>query len=469
MENETTNKIRPVELEGSLQAFKFPEILQFLAMGRMTGALSIDGQGRRVELSFKEGKIIGAMSKERNLLLGQMLVYAGHITRQILDEALASQGDDPDGATLGQILVERRLIDPDELRPMLRLQIEEEIWELFSWEVGDFRFEQGPVREWGPIEVSMEIEPLLLEGTRRMDEWQAICATINDPNEIYTINPDLSGPPEGQLDANTWRVLSLINGRLPVEAVVRLSNLGKFETYWALDQLIQTELVVRTEDGDENLEPKAKGGPSLGKASPSQGEAEREDGKGDNGALGSGRKSLFGFLGRIKSSNGTADQRAASVAQAPVDRPPAKISKRYYSEVGLVCAVVNHLIERLSAETRFFEDDDPKFIAEFWAKAQNHNPKSDLIRFENQRLDPALYERYLEFEGALSHPLETCRDDCLSALRLFSQLLRDRASRKLDDRTAEQMLERAVRPFFSSSTVIASPDFSLKRWKNGTL
>ncbi|MBI1785823.1 DUF4388 domain-containing protein, partial [Candidatus Sumerlaeota bacterium] len=145
------------EVEGSLRVFKFPEILQFLSMGKRTGTLLLTQDERRVELSFKDGKFINVVSRDRYISLGQMLVYSGHITRESLNKALELQQSGSGTKYLGEILIEQGLINLDQLKSAIRLQLEEELWELFSWETGNFRFDQGDVRSTGSVEVELDV------------------------------------------------------------------------------------------------------------------------------------------------------------------------------------------------------------------------------------------------------------------------------------------------------------------------
>ena len=124
---------KDMELEGALRAFTLPDILQFLAMQKLTGILSIWREEYSINLIIKEGKVVNSSTLDRPRKLGEMLVYRGFMKRVDLLDVLNAQKGLDRGKLLGQILIERELISNNTLKEVLKLQLEEEIWELFSW------------------------------------------------------------------------------------------------------------------------------------------------------------------------------------------------------------------------------------------------------------------------------------------------------------------------------------------------
>ncbi len=445
-----------MELEGSLKAFKFPEILQFLAMGRMTGILWLTQPDREVGLTFNEGKIIGASSEDQDLKLGQMLVNGRHLTRQALDELLQAQDVGESRRFLGEILVESAQISAETLRAVIKLQIEEIVWELFRWDAGNFRFEQGPVRDAQSLTVSLEVEPLLLEGSRRVDEWEAIASTITDPNEVYRVNPDLAGRPESALDLTAWRVLSIINGRLPVESLVRMSNLGKFETYWALENLLRSELIVSTGERAGFMEDEAAGRRASGAGGSPEGEAAPKAGSADGGA---GSASILGLFGRRKGAPAESRQVAAAAA------PPAEVAGVFRTNVALACQAVNQLLDLAESQAKAFSSGEAAgAVAQLWRAAENRFPKADLVQPARGKLSSRLYDRYAELAGGYVPALSGAHDDCLEAIKAVWAALRAKLRERADAKTADQLARRAIEPLLERAGEIQPPDFSLKRW-----
>lgn len=454
---------KSMELEGSLKVFKFPEVLQFLNRGRMSGVLYVTRRRAEVEIMFREGRIVGATSSVRSVKIGEMLLYAGRITRKALREALETQEHLGRTKFLGEILVERGLIPRDQLQEFIELQVKEEVWELFSWDEGNFRFEAGQVREAGTMAISLEVEPILLEGTRRQDEWQAISNNIPDAHEVYRVHPEFKKNPKPriEIDYKIWRVLSLINGRLTVEDLVRISNLGKFDTYWALDQLIGAEMIIggseisRLKDPDAPL-PTVKKAKNTVKNSPAPNTSPGATNEDDKG----GKSSLLQIFNRKKAEQETSEHKSAfgvpRVEEAPRD---------FLTDVALVCDAINKMIDIARDEGQLGSKNEAEALVNaMWREAERRHPKSDLLRLKGNRIDSNLFDRYAHLEGSLNEAVVGCHDDCLQALRLFWAKLLEEAERRSDPKTAERLAQEVVREQSSRRPTFGAPDFSLTSW-----
>jgi hypothetical protein len=229
---------KSMELEGNLSAFQLPDLLRFLAMGRMTGVLSLTDGRRTIELTIHEGKVVGTATPERFLKLGELLVYNGYLNRRDLEEVLQSQKESHSGRRIGEMLIERRLVTSEQVGEQLLLQVKEEIFELFGWRDGGFKFEHGPAPSGDRALLTLEIEPLIEEGRQRLSQWQTLERSFRNGSELYRVRNDLAGFPECRLSPAAWKVLALINGRRTLKDLVFLAGMGKFETINALDQLL---------------------------------------------------------------------------------------------------------------------------------------------------------------------------------------------------------------------------------------
>jgi hypothetical protein len=83
---------------------------------------------------------------------------------------------------LGQILVQKGAISEEKLTEMLRLKAEEAIFDLFTWDGGQFLFVDGELPGYELVPISLDVQGLVLEGTRRLDEWERILEVI--PSEL---------------------------------------------------------------------------------------------------------------------------------------------------------------------------------------------------------------------------------------------------------------------------------------------
>jgi Domain of unknown function (DUF4388) len=147
-----------MSVEGSLDLFSLPEILQMISQQGKTGILTIQGQQDIVAISFLTGHIVAADSLAHTveeglakLLLGEGLLSAAELARAVAEHQAS-------GGRLLDVLVERRYLTRPQLLGALRLQTIRQLEALLRWQVGDFKF-------YGGDEVSYEegFEPISVE------------------------------------------------------------------------------------------------------------------------------------------------------------------------------------------------------------------------------------------------------------------------------------------------------------------
>jgi sugar-specific transcriptional regulator TrmB len=85
---------------------------------------------------------------------------------------------------------------------------------------------------------------VILEGTRRVDEWEILKKNIPEPNMVFKINRSVEEKRDTiNLTANEWRIISLVDGRRTVQQVVEDSGNDEFSVYRVINSLISSGLV----------------------------------------------------------------------------------------------------------------------------------------------------------------------------------------------------------------------------------
>lgn len=243
-----------MSLSGNLKTVSFPDILQLLATGKKSGVLECSTTTRQKEVAFKNGNIIFATSVNNSEdLLGNMLLRRGQISKGDLERAI--QLHKQSGRQLGTTLIDMGLFDKSEIAECLKLQIEEIVYNLFSWQEGDFVFHEGQQPKNAPFLIEMSTMNVIMEGTRRIDEWIEIQKVLPPDDVILQImkNPK-SNKEELTISLDEFKLLALIDGDRTVQELVNVSPMGEFVTSRALYRLILNNLVEATgrkENGEE--------------------------------------------------------------------------------------------------------------------------------------------------------------------------------------------------------------------------
>ncbi|MFC1475292.1 DUF4388 domain-containing protein [Candidatus Zixiibacteriota bacterium] len=232
-----------MSLAGNLKTVSFPDILQLLATGKKTGILEVKTSTRQKEVAFKNGNIIYASSVNTTEdLLGNMLLHRGKITKTDLDRAITLHKQT--GRQLGTTLIDMNLFSKEDISECLKLQIEEIVYNLFSWQEGDFFFHEGDAPKNAPFLIELSTMNVIMEGTRRIDEWLEIQKVLPSDNVILSIvsSPQLNRD-EIKLSIEEFRIMSLINGERTVHDLMNISPLGEFVSCRAIYRLILGKLV----------------------------------------------------------------------------------------------------------------------------------------------------------------------------------------------------------------------------------
>lgn len=249
-------------LEGTLKVFSLTDIFQMLGLQRKTGVLIVEGEDDTVTISFLGGKVVAAESAARRLenRLGNLLIRAGYVTQEQLDRILATQRETQQ--RMGFLLVRERLVDPQELRQALRLQIARIVYTAFRWPDGRFRFSQEGMVDYDADHMApVSIDTILMEAAQMVDEWPLFEKRVGSLETVYRRAPGVEGlnlivgeknPPEGTLsvgksEAETWR---WIDGKRSVGDIMERAFLSDFEVLKGTADLLGRHLIEpgRVED-----------------------------------------------------------------------------------------------------------------------------------------------------------------------------------------------------------------------------
>ena len=442
-----------MELEGNLASFQLPAVLRFLAMGEMTGTLTLSSEEHSVGLQIQEGRLVGIRSAYRHLKLGELLVYSGIISRRELEDALASQNENSTGTLIGELLLQRKVVTPQQMSNVLQLQIKEELWELFSWRNGSFKFEHGVLKNNQHVTISLEIEPLIAEGTQRMEQYQTIVRSLGAPDVHFRIRSDLKAFPENRLTPGTWRVLSLINGKRSVQTLICLSGLGKFETLCALDTLVGQQIIEQMEADSGNAKAATGAKRKDTTTRPAHGHADAEP---DADALPTergGLRSLLGFGRRPENRTDPVENGRLAVADS------STTAGKNYSSVALACDIVNRLTGALANETGLPRPE----LKALWEKACIRYPRTDLIGWRDGELDGRPFDRYA-MVNADERMLAGVHEDMLGALATTARDLIAQTDPANGDR-AWRLAEAYAEPYLKEGATVQWPvDYDIRDW-----
>ncbi len=183
-------------VEGTLDLFKLPEILQLISQQKKTGILTVQGQQDIVAISFLTGRIVAADALNQTLEegLSQILLKEGIISAPDLGRAASEH--QASGGRLVDLLVERRYIERSQLLEALRLQTYRLLEQLLRWSQGDFKFYSGDEVSFEDGFVPISVEELLIKAAPAIQAAAPAPKPVAPPAAAPPARPAASPPPE---------------------------------------------------------------------------------------------------------------------------------------------------------------------------------------------------------------------------------------------------------------------------------
>ena len=242
-------------LRGNLKEFSLPNVFQLVKMSAKTGCLTLVREGEEGKVFFRDGRIHYASSSPQGVPLGERLVKAGRITTKQLKTALAEQRISEDAGRLGAILIERGAIDRATLEQAVREQIEDVTFNFFSWSDGEFAFAADETVDAEDIVLEMNVENVIMEGCRRIDEWELIFEKLGSLEKVphLAMSEAVEDAGEVGLTADEWRVVCSIDDRCDIGTVLKECGLDRFNGAKVIYSLFSAGLVGVSDPVIENL------------------------------------------------------------------------------------------------------------------------------------------------------------------------------------------------------------------------
>jgi hypothetical protein len=230
-------------LKGNLQDFNATQLLNLINLARKTGTLTIDTRETQSRLCFKEGKLIYATLDGQDDHLAAVLRKAGKITEEQA-RALQTQADVKSDKELGLLLINAGYVSQADVVQSVHTYILGNVYRLFTWSEGAFRFEANVLPFEDRITVPISLENVIMEGSRRLKEWEHLQAELPNLDVAlkFAERPGASLR-DINLSVEEWRVVSFINPRNSVHQIAQYNNMSDFQIRKIVYGLLQAGLV----------------------------------------------------------------------------------------------------------------------------------------------------------------------------------------------------------------------------------
>lgn len=179
-------------VEGTLEVFKLPEILQMIAQQQKTGILTVQGEQDIIAVSFLKGQIVtvDSLNQTQEEGLSQLLIKEGVLTNAQFSRASAEHQSS--GQRLLDLLVERNYVRRDALLKALRVHSLRLLEHLLRWDKGDFKFYGGDEVPYEEGFVPIPVEEVLVRSAPRRSTGPVPVPPLSGPHLNVPAMPEMA-------------------------------------------------------------------------------------------------------------------------------------------------------------------------------------------------------------------------------------------------------------------------------------
>jgi hypothetical protein len=230
-------------LKGNLRDFSVTQLLNLVNVARKTGTLVVERSQEQILVAFREGKLAFARNGVDAAGLTMVLYHANKLNAAQV-RAINERSGGMSDKELGLLLINSNLVSQQEILASLQAYYLGMVNRLFTWSEGLFHFDSDLQPPIDKITVRINLENLIIEGTRKMREWEQLQGEIpslemalkfSDRPGVNLRNLNLS--------ADEWKVISFVNPKNTIRQIAKTTNKNDLEIRRIVFSFIQAGLV----------------------------------------------------------------------------------------------------------------------------------------------------------------------------------------------------------------------------------
>ncbi len=233
-------------LRGNLRDFSVTQLLNLINLAHKTGTLIVEGPGEAARIVFRDGKLAFAQIGREDNRLAVILHHSNRLTAPQL-RAIQLRAAQVSDKELGLLLINAGYITQDDILNALQAYFTDVVRRLFTWVEGFFRFENEMQAPEDRITVRLDLENLIIEGSRQLREWEQLQDEIPSLEmALKFIQRPGTSMQKMNLSVEEWRVVSYINPRNTIQQIASATKMSDIEIRRIVYGLIQAGLVEIT-------------------------------------------------------------------------------------------------------------------------------------------------------------------------------------------------------------------------------
>lgn len=230
-------------LKGNLRDFPTAHLLRLITVAQKTGTLVVERPAEKMYVSFRDGRLAYACSGEDDSNLAAVLFRTNKLNAvqyRAIKERTGSMND----KELGLLLINARYLTQQDILASLQTYFIGLVNRLFTWVEGLFHFEVDTLPPDDKITIRINLENIILEGTRKAQEQEQLLDEIPslDMALKFTDRPG-TNIRNVNLSVEEWRVVSFINPKNSIRQIAAAAKMSDIEMRRVVYNLLQAGLV----------------------------------------------------------------------------------------------------------------------------------------------------------------------------------------------------------------------------------
>ncbi len=230
-------------IKGNLHDFTLTQLLNLINLAQKTGTLVVEGSNEAIEVFFTDGKLAYAQTgQEDNSLVG--ILHKSQLLSSAQFRGIKANVNGMSDKELGLLLINANYFSQQDILLSLQNHFVDVLNRLFTWMEGFFQFETDVSPPEDKITVRVNLENIILEGSRQIRELEHLEEEIPSL-EIGVKFVDRPGANVANLKLSTeeWRVIPYIDPKNTLRQIAKVTELTDIEIRQVIYSLVQAGIV----------------------------------------------------------------------------------------------------------------------------------------------------------------------------------------------------------------------------------
>jgi hypothetical protein len=247
-------------LQGNIRDFSTTQLLNLVNLSKRTGMLTIfDGiltneldamkqpkmlaGAERARMSFHQGKLVFASQANQDSTLVAVLNKSGKLNAEQarqLRERMGSLGD----KGLAMRLIGAKYVTQADILTAVKQNILDIVYNLMNLQEGPFRFDDNVAPSSEAILVPIELEPVIIEGGRRIKEAGELDKVIGSLDVSLKFAENAKQKFKGvHLTVDEWKIVPYVDPKNSLRQIMKVVNMSELQIKRIVYSLNQAGLI----------------------------------------------------------------------------------------------------------------------------------------------------------------------------------------------------------------------------------